>query len=208
MKLFYKPGASSLAAHIILREAGLDFTIEKVDLSCQKTEHGEDYLSINPKGQVPAMQLDDGAVLTEVVAIVQYLADRVPDRHLIPAPNTLSRYQALEWLNYISSELHKSLGPLMEADTPADYKAVLRDQIESKLLYLERELADQNYLMGARFGVADAYLFTMLTWIDAQAFDLTAMPAIALYNKRIAARPAVIAALAAEKLAIDAGANR
>jgi len=187
MKLFYKPGASSLAAHIVLREAGLDFTIEKVDLSSQKTEHGEDYLSINPKGKVPAMLLDDGAVLTEVVAIVQYLADRVPDRHLIPPANTLSRYQALEWLNFISSELHKSLGPLMEADTPANYKSVLREQIENKLLYLERELADQDFLMGTRFSVADAYLFTMLTWVDALAFDLTTTPAIALYGKRISA---------------------
>ncbi len=198
MKLFYKPGASSLAAHIILREAGLDFTIEKVDLNSQKTEHGENYLQINPKGQVPAMLLDDGAILTEVVAIVQYLADRVPDRHLIPPANTLSRYQELEWLNYISSELHKSVGPLMEADTPANYKAVLRDQIENKLLYLERELADQNFLLGTRFSVADAYLFTMLTWIDELAFDLSNTPAIVLYSKRIAARPAVIAALAAE----------
>ncbi|MEA9391120.1 glutathione transferase GstA [Acerihabitans sp. TG2] len=199
MKLFYKPGASSLSAHIILREAGLDFTIEKVDLTGQKTEHGEDYLRINPKGQVPAMLLDDGTVLTEVVAIVQYLADQVPDRHLIPAPNTLSRYQALEWLNYISSELHQSLGPLMEADTPANYKTVLRDEIENKLLYLERELADQDFLLGTRFSVADAYLFTMLTWIDALAFDLASTPAIALYKKRIATRPAVIAALAAEE---------
>ncbi len=200
MKLFYRPGASSLSAHIVLREAGLDFTIEKVDLVSHRTEHGEDYLALNPKGQVPALLLDDGTVLTEVVAIVQYLADRVPDRHLIPPAGTLSRYQALEWLNYVASELHKSLGALFESHTPDDYKAQLRQQIEKKLFYLDRELADQDFLLGTRFTVADAYLFTMLTWVKALAFDLSSAPAVAHYFSRVGARPAIVAALAAEGL--------
>ncbi|NDL63105.1 glutathione transferase GstA [Acerihabitans arboris] len=200
MKLFYKPGASSLTVHIALREAGLDFTIEKVDLASQKTEHGQDYRVINPKGQVPALLLDDGTVLTEVVAIVQYLADLVPDRHLIPAAGTLSRYQAMEWLNYVGSEMHKSLGPLLEPATPEDYKVQLREQMETKLRYLDRELADGDYLLGTRFTVADAYLFTMLTWAYALKFDLPATPAVARYLKRVAARPTVDAALAAEGL--------
>lgn len=200
MKLFYKPGASSLTVHIVLREAGLDFTIEKVDMATLKTEHGDDYRAINPKGQVPALLLDDGIVLTEVVAIVQYLADRVPDRHLIPPAGTLSRYQALEWLNFVASELHKSLGPLLKPGMPDDYKAQLRGQLENNLRYLDRELADGDYLLGTRFSVADAYLFTMLTWAHALKFDLPATPAVAHYFKRVAARATVDAALTAEGL--------
>ncbi len=205
MKLFYKPGASSLTVHIALREAGLDFTIEKVDLVNFKTEHGEDYRVINPKGQVPALLLDDGTVLTEVVAIVQYLADLVPDRHLIPPAGTLSRYQAMEWLNYVASEIHKSLGPLLQPDMPEDYKSQLRQQLDAKLLYLDRELADGDYLLGPRFTVADAYLFTMLTWAQTLKFDLPATPAVALYFKRVASRPTVDAALAAEGLSVANG---
>lgn len=113
MKLFYKPGACSLSPHIVLREAGLDFSIERVDLVTKKTETGADYLSINPKGQVPALVLDDGSLLTEGVAIVQYLADKVPDRHLIAPSGTLSRYHAIEWLNFIATELHKGFSPLL-----------------------------------------------------------------------------------------------
>ncbi len=126
MKLFYKAGACSLSPHIVLREAGLDFTAEKVDLALKKTESGADYLTINPKGQVPALLLDDGSLLTEGVAIVQYLADRVPDRGLIPAAGTLSRYHAIEWLNYIATELHKGFSPLFNPKTPEEYKAFTR----------------------------------------------------------------------------------
>ncbi|NEU19937.1 glutathione transferase GstA, partial [Vibrio parahaemolyticus] len=121
--MFYKAGACSLSPHIVLREAGLDFTAAKVDLALKKTESGADYLTINPKGQVPALLLDDGSLLTEGVAIVQYLSDRVPDRGLIPAAGTLSRYHAIEWLNYIATELHKGFSPLFNPKTPEEYKA-------------------------------------------------------------------------------------
>jgi glutathione S-transferase len=199
MKLFYMPGASSLTAHITLREAGLDFTIEKVDFRTKKTEHGEDYLTINPKGKVPALLLNDGTVLTEVVAIVQYLADLVPDRQLIPPAGTLSRYQAMEWLNYVASELHKGLSPLFDTHLPADYKEQVHQQMESKLLYLDREMAGQDYLLGSRFSVADAYLFTMLTWADRLGFDLYATPTVGHFYQRIKLRPSVVAALHAER---------
>lgn len=199
MKLFYMPGASSLTAHIALREAGLDFTIEKVDMVTKKTEHGGDYLQINPKGKVPALLLDDGTVLTEVVAIVQYLADLVPDRHLIPTAGTLSRYQAMEWLNYIASELHRGLSPLFDKQTPPEYKEQLHQKMEDKLLYLDRELAGQDYLLGSRFSVADAYLFTMLTWADKLDFDLYSTPTVENFYRRIKSRPSVAAALLAEK---------
>jgi glutathione S-transferase len=182
-----------------LREAGLDFTIEKVDMVTKKTEHGEDFLQINPKGKVPALLLDDGTVLTEVVAIVQYLADLVPDRHLIPPAGTLSRYQAMEWLNYIASELHRGLSPLFDEQTPQEYKTQLYQQMEDKLLYLDRELAGQDYLLGNRFSVADAYLFTMLTWADKLDFDLYSTPTVENFYRRIKLRPSVAAALLAEK---------
>ncbi len=198
MKLFYMPGASSLTAHIALREAGLDFTIEKVDFLTKKTEHGEDYLLINPKGKVPALLLDNGTILTEVVAIVQYLADLVPDRHLIPPAGTLSRYQAMEWLNYVASELHKGLSPLFDKQIPPEYKEQIHQQMENKLLYLDRELAGQDYLLGSRFSVADAYLFTMLTWVDKLGFDLYSTPTVAHFYQRIKLRPTVASALLAE----------
>ncbi|TKI05656.1 glutathione transferase GstA [Martelella alba] len=198
MKLYYMPGASSLAVHIILRESGLDFSIEKVSFFTKLTEHGEDFLTINPKGKVPALLLDDGTLLTEVVAIVQYLGDRVPDRHLIPAPGTLSRYQALEWLNYVASELHQGLNSLFDNQIPQDYQIQLRQQMEVKLLYLDRELAGQDYLLGNRFSVADAYLFTMLTWTERLGFDLGTSPMVARFYRHIHDRPAVAAALAAE----------
>ncbi|MCE9949172.1 glutathione transferase GstA [Hafnia paralvei] len=200
MKLFYKAGACSLSPHIVLREAGLDFTIERVDLATKKTEHGEDFLKINPKGQVPALLLDDGSLLTEGVAIVQYLADKVPDRNLIAPSGTLARYHAIEWLNYIATELHKGFSPLFNPKTPDEYKAIARQKLEQQFTYLNGVLSNQNYLLGARFSVADAYLFTVLGWAKALHFDLPAYPHIVNYIARIAARPAVDAALTAEGL--------
>ncbi len=147
MKLFYKAGACSLSPHIVLREAGLDFTAEKVDLAQKKTESGADYLAINPKGQVPALLLDDGSLLTEGVAIVQYLADRVPDRNLIPAAGTLSRYHAIEWLNYIATELHKGFSPLFNPKTPEEYKTIARARLEQQFSYLDSVLAKQHFLL-------------------------------------------------------------
>lgn len=200
MKLFYKAGACSLSPHIVLREAGLDFSIEKVDLAAKKTEHGEDYLAINPKGQVPALLLDDGSLLTEGVAIVQYLADQKPDRNLIAPAGTLARYHAIEWLNYIATEVHKGFSPLFNPQTPEAYRAIARDRLEKQFSYLNQVLGTQSYLLGSRFSVADAYLFTVLGWAGHMQFDLAAYPALSDYLARIAERPAVDAALKAEGL--------
>lgn len=200
MKLFYKAGACSLSPHIVLREAGLDFTAEKVDLALKKTESGADYLTINPKGQVPALLLDDGSLLTEGVAIVQYLADRVPDRGLIPAAGTLSRYHAIEWLNYIATELHKGFSPLFNPKTPEEYKTLSREKLDKQFDYLDSVLATQHFLFGARFSVADAYLFTILRWAIAMQFDLKKRAHLSAYFDRVAARPAVDATLSAEGL--------
>ncbi len=200
MKLFYKAGACSLSPHIVLREAGLDFTAEKVDLALKKTESGADYLAINPKGQVPALLLDDGSLLTEGVAIVQYLADRVPDRGLIPAAGTLSRYHAIEWLNYIATELHKGFSPLFNPKTPEEYKAFAREKLEKQFDYLDSVLAKQHFLLGNKFSVADAYLFTILRWAFGMKFDIKKHAQLSAYFDRVAARPAVDATLNAEGL--------
>lgn len=200
MKLFYKAGTCSLSPHIVLREAGLDFTVEKVDLRQKKTESGADYLAINPKGQVPALVLDDGSLLTEGVAIVQYLADLVPDQNLIPAAGTLSRYHAIEWLNYVATELHQGFSPLFNPKTPTEYKTIARDKLASQFRYLDSILKKQHYLSGKRFSVVDAYLFTILRWALAMQFDLKQYPHLAAYFDRIAARPAVAATLSAEGL--------
>lgn len=200
MKLYYKPGACSLSPHIVLREAGLDFTIEKVDLASKKTERGDDFLEVNPKGQVPTLQLNDGSILTEGVAIVQYIADQKPDRQLLPEVGTLARYHALEWLNYIATELHKGFTPLFNPRTPDEYKTIARETLDKKFAYINDVLGKQQYLLGARFSVADAYLFTVLGWAKALKFDLAAWPNISAYLGRVAARPAVDAALTAEGL--------
>lgn len=200
MKLFYKAGACSLSPHIVLREAGLDFTAEKVDLALKKTESGADYLAINPKGQVPALLLDDGSLLTEGVAIVQYLADRVPDRGLIPATGTLSRYHAIEWLNYIATELHKGFSPLFNPKTPDEYKTIAREKLDKQFDYLDSVLAKQHFLLGNKFSVADAYLFTVMRWAIALQFDIKKRTQLSAYFDRVAARPAVDATLNAEGL--------
>ena len=145
MKLFYKPGACSLASHIALRESGLDFTIDSVDLAKKRLENGDDYLLINPKGQVPALLLDDEVLLTEGVAIMQYIADRVPDRQLLAPVGTIARYQTLEWLNYVATELHKGFTPLFRPDTPDDYKPTVRALLEKKLQYVDEALKDKQW---------------------------------------------------------------
>lgn len=200
MKLFYTPGTCSLSPHIVLREAGLDFTIESVDLVSKQTEHGNDYLSINPKGQVPALLLDDGSLLTEGVAIVQYLADQVPDRNLIPPTETLARYHAIEWLNYLASEIHKGFSPLFNSRQPQESKDLAWAGLEKQFHYLNGILSAHPYLLGQTFSVADAYLFTTLTWTKMIDFDLSRWPALTDYMARIAARPAVDATLRAEGL--------
>ncbi len=200
MKLFYTSGACSLSPHIVLREAGLDFSIEKVDLATKKTEHGEDFLKVNPKGQVPTLLLDDGSVLTEGVAIIQYIADQVPDRNLIAPSGTMARYHTIEWLNYIATELHKGFSPLFNSQTPPEYKTIARQKLEKQFQYVNSVLENQHFVLGSHFSIADAYLFNIMSWAIALQIDLSAYPAITDYLKRISERPAVSAALKAEGL--------
>ncbi|MEZ3498825.1 glutathione transferase GstA [Pantoea sp. KPR_PJ] len=200
MKLFCKAGACSLSPHIVLRECGLDFTQVNVDLTQKVTERSEDYWLINPKGQVPALELDDGSILTESVAIVQYLADLKPDRQLLAPPGSLTRYHTLAWLSFISSELHKTFIALFQSDTPEDYKAVLRARLEQQFRYVERSLQDKQWLMGLRFSVADASLYVMVRWAQAAQLDLAGLTALEAWFHRTSQRPAVQAALNAEGL--------
>lgn len=200
MKLFYKPGACSLSPHIILNETGLKYSVEKVDLATKKTEHGDDFLEVNPKGQVPTLQLDNGRILTEGVAIVQYLSHKTPAKHLMPAVGTPEYYHAIEWLNYISTELHKGFSPLFNSQTPDEYKQITKEKLLKQFTYVDNELQNRIYILGDTFSVADAYLFTVTRWADAVKLDLSHLSALAEYMKRIAARPAVNATLKAEGL--------
>lgn len=198
MRLYYAPGACSLSPHIVAREAGIALELEKVDLKSKKTESGADYLRVNPKGYVPALKLDDGSVLTEGPAIVQYLADRVPERALAPQAGSPARYKLAEWLAYLNSELHKTWGGLWKPDA---LRAPIEAQLFRRLELVERELQNRSFLMGERFSVADAYLFTLLNWGQWTGVDLARWPTLAAFHARIAARPGVQQALQAEGLA-------
>ena len=200
MKLFYSPGACSLSPHIVLLEAGLPFTIEKTDLKTKKTETGSDYYAINSKGAVPALQLDDGRVLTEGPAIVQYLADQKPESGLAPRAGTFERYQLMEMLNYITSEVHKGYSPLFNPKISADWKASALANLGKKLDWLSGFLGSKTFLMGTAFTVADAYLFTVLRWSEHVGVDLGKWPVLTAYRSRVAQRPAVQEALKAEGL--------
>ncbi|WP_336220456.1 glutathione transferase GstA [Citrobacter amalonaticus] len=200
MKLFYKPGACSLASHITLRESGKDFTLDGVDLMKKRLENGDDFFEVNPKGQVPALLLDDGTVLTEGVAIMQYLADSVPDRQLLAPVNSIARYKTLEWLNFIATEVHKGFTPLFRPDTPEEYKPTVRALMEKKMQYVDASLSDGQWLCGSRFTIADAYLFTVLRWAYALKLNMDGFSHISAYMKRVAERPGVAAALKAEGL--------
>ncbi|ATX93412.1 glutathione transferase GstA [Citrobacter portucalensis] len=200
MKLFYKPGACSLASHITLRESGKDFTLDGVDLMKKRLENGDDFFAVNPKGQVPALLLDDGTLLTEGVAIMQYLADSVPDRQLLAPTSSLSRYKTIEWLNYIATELHKGFTPLFRPDTPEDFKPTVRALLEKKMQYVNDSLKDYQWICGPRFSIADAYLFTVLRWAYAVKLNMAGLSNIDAYMARMAERPAVAAALKAEGL--------
>ena len=199
MKLYYSPGACSLSPHIALHEAGVTFETEKVDLGSKRTESGADYKAINPKGYVPALKLDDGQVLTEGPAIVQYIADRVPAKHLAPPNGTVERYRLQELLNFISTEVHKQFSPLFSPSFPAEAKAELRKKIASRFDLLAPVVENHTWLTGERFTVADGYLFTVLRWAKGTEIDLTPWPALLAYMKRVGERPAVRAAINAEK---------
>ncbi|HEK0470143.1 TPA: glutathione transferase GstA [Proteus mirabilis] len=200
MKLYYTPGSCSLSPHIVLRETGLDFSIERIDLRTKKTESGKDFLAINPKGQVPVLQLDNGDILTEGVAIVQYLADLKPDRNLIAPPKALERYHQIEWLSFLASEVHKGYSPLFSSDTPESYLPVVKNKLKSKFVYINDVLSKQKCVCGDHFTVADAYLFTLSQWAPHVALDLTDLSHLQDYLARIAQRPNVHSALVTEGL--------
>jgi glutathione S-transferase len=202
MKLYYAPGACSLAPHIALREAERRFDLERVDLKTHRTASGTDYALVSPKGYVPALQLDgpDKTILSEVPAVLQYIADLAPESGLAPAPGSLARYQLQEWLSFISSELHKQFGPLFDPRTPAVVAQRQRGKIGERLLYLQDALSDRAFLMGETFTVADAYLFVILQWATQHGIDVALYPILDDYESRIAHRPAVQTALSAEGL--------
>jgi glutathione S-transferase len=202
MKLYFSPGACSLSPHVVLQEAGINAELEAVDLQTKKTKSGADFKAVNPKGQVPTLVLDSGDVLTEGPAIVQYLADRKPESKLAPAAGTLERYKLQEWLNYITSELHKGFAPLFNPTTPADYKKIAVENLGKQFAFLDGQLGKIGpFLTGAQFTVADAYLFVMTTWTKYVGIDLAQWPKVKAYSESIAARPKVQAALKEEGLA-------
>ncbi|HEV2538194.1 MAG TPA: glutathione transferase GstA [Frateuria sp.] len=201
MKLYYSPGACSLSPHIVAQEAGIALQLVKVDTKTRRTESGADFLAINPKGYVPTLELDDGEVLTEGPAIVQYLADLKPASGLAPANGTLARYRLQEMLGYINSELHKSYSPLFKPDTPEATRQERKDYLRKRYALLDAVLARQPWLLGERFTAADAYLFTVTNWARHVDLDLSDFPAVLAFQKRAAERPAVQAAMDAEGLA-------
>ncbi len=200
MKLYYAKGACSLSPHIVLLEAGLPFTLEKIDFAAKKTAAGVDYFTINTKGAVPALELDDGRVLTEGPAIVQYLADQKPESGLAPPAGTFERYRLIEILNYITSEVHKGFSPLFNPKISADWKASALSNLGKKLDWLTGFLDGKTYLLGDAFTVADAYLFTVLSWSAHVGVDLAKWPVLTAYHSRVAQRPKVQEALEAEGL--------
>ena len=201
MKLYYTPGACSLSPHIVLREAGVDFELERVDLAAKTTEAGADFRAINPKGYVPALQLDDGQVLTEGPAIVQYVADSRPDARLAPPAGTLERARVQEHLNFVASELHKSFSPLFSPATSAEAKEAARAKIRQRFDDVERMLSDgRKFLAGDQFTVADAYLFVVAGWARPTELGLASWPHVEAFVNRVGEREAVRAALHAEGL--------
>jgi glutathione S-transferase len=200
MKLYFSPGSSSLASHIALREAGLAFDLDRVSLKTKKTATDADYLRVNPKGYVPALQFEDGSVLTEGPAIMLWVADQVPEKRLAPAPGTMERYHLVECLNFIATELHKNFSPLFDAGAPEPSKQAARERLGKRLDYLNKTLGDAPYMLGEHFTVADAYLFTVLGWGRYVDLDLARWPKLAAYAGRIGTRPRVLDTLKAEGL--------
>ena len=200
MKLYYSPGACSLSPHIALHEAGLPHELVKVDLKAKKLENGDDYLKINPKGQVPALGLDNGELVTEGPVIVQMIADKASAKNLAPARDSAERYKLQEWLNFITTELHKNFSPLFQPAIPDEVKNFFKDRIKGKFKYADSKLAGQDYLMGKQFTVADGYLFVMLKWAERTGMDLSEFKNLMAFNDRVAARPNVQAALKMEGL--------
>jgi glutathione S-transferase len=199
-KLYYSPGACSLSPHIVLRESGLPFDLVPANLGTHKLADGTDYYAINAKGSVPVLELNDGQRLTEGPAIVQYVADQVPAKNLVPAAGTMERYRAQEWLNFITSELHKSFSPLFNPAMPEEGKALYRQRLLSRFQWVDSQLEGRDYLLGASFTVADAYLFTVTNWCKHVGLDISGLKQLGGFMARMAARPAVQEALKAEGL--------
>ena len=200
MKLYYSPGACSLSPHIALHEAGLAYTPVLASTKSHKLQDGTDYYTINPLGYVPLLELDSGERLREGPAIVQYIADQVPDKQLAPANGTLARYRLQEWLTFIGTELHKGFSPLFNPATPEEYKPMVRERLLQRLQWVDSQLAGKQYLMGDQFTVADGYLFTVTNWTQPTKLDISGLANLAAYRERVGARPAVQAAMKAEGL--------
>ena len=200
MKLYYSPGLCSLSPHIVLREAGLDAELIKVDIQQHVLDDGSDYLAVNPRGYVPILVLDDGEQLSEGPAIVQYLADLKPASGLAPANGTMARYRLQEWLAFVNSELHKTLGPMFDPSSPDSVKAATVAKVGKRIGWVAQQLDTKPYALGEQFSVADAYLFTVLSWSKGVGIDLNDWPVLAAYQKRVAARPAVREAMRVEGL--------
>ncbi|SAK39868.1 glutathione S-transferase domain-containing protein [Caballeronia temeraria] len=200
MKLFYKAGACSLASHIALVESGLPFDIEAVDLKTKLTASGADFTQINSKGYVPALQLDSGEVLTEGPAIMQYVADQAPEKHLAPLADAMARYRLQGWLTFIGTELHKNFSPFFNPAATSDWKAAAMANLQRRLDYVAQQVDSTQYLLGNEFSIGDAYLFTVLGWAKHIDLDLGKWPALVAYQARVGARPGVQAALKAEGL--------
>jgi len=200
MKLYYSPGACSLSPHIVARELGIPLQLKKVNTKDKTVEGGADYWKVNGRGYVPALELDSGETLTEGPAIVQYLADQKPEAGLAPKAGTFERYRLQEWLNFLTSEVHKQFTPLFKPNTPEDYKPIAKEIIATRFDWLDKQLAGKDYLMGKTFTVADAYAFVLLNWTKFQNIDLSRWPNLSAYHKRVGARPKVQEALQAEGL--------
>lgn len=200
MKLYYSPGACSLSPHIVLRESGLPFEAVLAPTKTKKLPDGSDYVAVNSKGYVPALRLDNGEVLTEGPAIIQYVADQVPAKNLAPAAGTMARYRLQEWLNFITSELHKGFSPLFNPEMPDAAKALYRNKLQERFAWVDKQLAGKQYLLGDQFSVADAYLFVVASWGQYVGVDLSGYANLGAFSARMAARPAVQEALKAEGL--------
>ena len=200
MKLYYSPGACSLSPHIVAREAGLKFDLQKVNTKDKSMEGGGDFWQVNAKGYVPTLELDNGQRLTEGPAIVQYLADQKPESGLAPKNGTFERYQVQEWLNFLTSEVHKQFSPLFRPNTPEDYKPIAKENLAKRFDLIDQHLKGKDYLMGKQFTVADAYLFVLSNWTKPTQIDIAKWPNLQAYNKRVAARPKVKEAMQAEGL--------
>ena len=198
MKLYYSPGACSLSPQIVLQESGLAYEPVLASTKTHQLADGTDYYTINPLGYVPLLELDNGARLHEGPAIVQYIADQVPEKKLAPANGSFERYKLQEWLNFIGTEIHKGFGPLFKPTTPESYKPIALEALTKRLQWVDEQLAGKSYLLGEQFSVADAYLYTVSRWAGFVGLDLSGMANILAFQQRMAQRPAVQAALKIE----------